>query len=130
MGNEFTNYKQSLRLKELGFNEPCFKYIYTGDTGINVDHYLDVEPSKAKDYNAMNLCISQPTFSQAFRFFRKNYYLFCGILTECSYGSELHVYHITGVNQGDISKGDFYTYEEAESACLDKLIEIVGSKSE
>jgi len=73
MEKEFIPYEQALVLKELGFDEPCFKYVYIGDTGNNFDHYLEVEPSKAKNYNEDDLCISQPTYSAAFRWFREKY---------------------------------------------------------
>ena len=117
---EFVPYKEALALKELGFNEPCYKYIYIGDTGINVDHYLEVEPSKARNYNADSLSISQPTFSQAFRWFREKY-------SELDFGfakihNETNNYHYHIQFVWEFFEG---TYEEAELACLRKLIEIV-----
>ena len=121
---EFVPYEEALALKEIGFNEPCFKYIYVGDTGINVDHYLEVEPSKARNYNEDSLCISQPTFSQAFRWFDEN--------TECS------GYIVPSIKEGhfdwliridwekEIECEEAYSSRiEAELACLKKLIEIV-----
>lgn len=140
---DLVNYNQALELKELGFDEPCFVKVWW----LNSVHYQTKEPFKphitmnghdikfeypipekhpSTGFDTLDLQV--PTFSQAFRFLRINYDLFCGILTECSYGGVLHAYHITGVNQGDISKGDFYSYETAESASLDKLIEIIKSK--
>ena len=125
MKDLFLNLKQSSELQKLGFNEPCFgRYDGKGDNKGKLWYEM---PNSGQDTIPVGDVLA-PTFSQAFRFFRKNYDLFCGILTECSYGGELHAYHITGVNQGDISKGDFYSYETAESACLDKLIELAKTK--
>ena len=118
MEKEFIAYEQALALKELEFDEPCFKYIYVGDTGNNIDHYLEVVPSKAKNYNEDSLSISQRTFSQAFRWFREKHGLFVTIdgLEERLY------YKITQTNE--YSK-EYNTYEEAELECLKKLIEII-----
>jgi hypothetical protein len=49
-------------------------------------------------------------------------------MTEYSYGGNISAYHINGLHQSNISKGDFYTYEEAELQCLKKLIEITKEK--
>ena len=123
LDKEFVPYEEALSLKELGFDEPCFKYIYIGDTGINVDHYLEVEPSKGRNYNVDNLSISQPTFSQAFRWFREKH--------DLPYNLELfdvgwdYVIYLDITEEIDFNEGSWNTYEEAELACLRKLIEIV-----
>lgn len=123
MKDLFVNYNQASELKELGFDESCLA-VFNDSKQFRINSESRNWNDNVKNGNTT----SAPTFPQAFRFFRKNYDLFCGILTECSYGGELHAYHITGVNQGDISKGDFYSYETAESASLDKLIEIIKTK--
>ena len=135
VNKEFVSYEEALELKELGFNEPCFKYIYIGDTGINVDHYLEVEPSKARNYNADSLSISQPTFSQAFRWFREKYNLrgFIGFRPNVKQFDH-HIYDmsLSGIEyakqrtMAEYNKDPLVgTYEEAELACLKTLIEIV-----
>jgi hypothetical protein len=65
---------QAERLKKLGFDEPCFKYVYTGDTGNNVDRYLEVKPSLAKNFNDDSLCISIPLLQQVFKWSLENYW--------------------------------------------------------
>ena len=124
---EFVSYEEALALKQLGFNEPCYKYIYIGDTGINVDHYLEVEPSKARNYNEDSLCISQPTWSQAFRWFREKYNKLSAI--DHSTGGWYFVIREIGGSTDPVLKaiadGGFKTHEEAEFACLRKLIKIV-----
>lgn len=125
MINEFLNYEQSLALKELGFDEPCFKYIYVGDTGNNYDHFIDVQPSKSENFNKDLLCISQPTFSQAFRFFRDKY----GLVALINIGTHEFSYKIFKNGNSITPLKDYLdyngTYEEAEEVCINKLIELV-----
>jgi hypothetical protein len=130
METEFIPYEQALDLKELGFDEPCFVFIYTGDTGNNVDHIIETKPSLSKNHNLDFLCISKPTFSQAFRWFREKYNLISNV-DSLHYACELKInkfiYKIvqkTGSGTYDI----YDTYEEAELECLKKLIEIVKKK--
>ena len=140
MNKEFVSYDIALTLKELGFDEPCYKYVYLVDTGINIEHYLEVEPSKAKNYNEDDLCISQPTFSQTFKWFRKKhglmhiinpYYFTAEIdylnerIVDEKYGDFIPHDHLVD-DEGEEIKHS--SYEEAESACLDKLIEICKNK--
>ena len=135
MEKEFVPYELALRMKALGFDEYCCKYVYVGDTGNNVNHYIEVEPSKAENYNKDSLCISQPLFQQAFRWFREKH----GLAAQFAY---YHVpkwtFEILEFTEIKLTPSKIVveyskprTYEEAEIACLTKLIEIVEqSKSE
>jgi hypothetical protein len=117
---DFTQYPEAFELKELGFNEPCFAYYhedmsisYTGIFGQNTNSFW--LPSLDKIFTA-------PTYSQAFRWFREKHNLFGQV--------NIHTYFIYNISNGDfkmIKEYDklFETYEEAELACLKKLIEIV-----
>jgi hypothetical protein len=128
MEEYFVTYEQALALKELGFDEPCFKYIYTGDTGNNVSRYEEVEPSRAKNYNKYFLCISQPLKQQVFKWFWVYFHLSHNIfdwlddfeitITEWSLCEDRIVYEYPR----------FDTYEQAESACIDKLISVIKEK--
>jgi hypothetical protein len=130
MENEFIPHNLAVKLKDLGFNLPCYVYIYTGDTGNNYDHYIGVKPSDSKDWNGESddLCVSRPTFSQTFRWFREKYGL-SGWVDE-SFGGGLRRGVISikseiGSKYYPTTTKLFYTYEEAELNCLEKLIEIV-----
>jgi hypothetical protein len=116
MEKEFIPYEQALKLKQLGFDEPCFATIdQTEFVHINGTEY----PIRgAMDYITIDL----PTFSQAFRWFRKNY----GDYLKYSFGVAPHFTII----QNLIIEDSKITYEEAELACLNKLIEIVESNKE
>jgi hypothetical protein len=127
MTKEFVPHDRSLKLKELGFNEPCItKYVETSRGFIleltNICTTLGQLPS-----------IDALTFSQAFRFFREKYKpeelnFYIHLLN--TYNTPKHYLHCYTIRRGvsviEVATRD--TYEEAELACLDKLIEIVESK--
>ena len=119
MNREFVTYEQALALKELGFNESCFgKYDIYGSFDHKLFYYNhDSETS---------LNCSAPTFSQAFRWLREKYGLFSEIQPYLIIGTQWR-YTITNRNNssGLPHEEGFETYEEAEQACLEKLIEII-----
>ena len=137
----FVPYAQSLQLKELGFDEPCLAF-YNGkflDLGVWDWEYPVGE--KRKDIGE---CPQAPTFSQAFRWFREKYELrnsitdFIDDTTGIDWDYAIAIIGTDLDEKGnykplvDYSIDDetrkFKTYEEAELACLDKLIEIVKNK--
>jgi hypothetical protein len=118
MKNEFIPYKQALALKELGFDEPCIGYYYNekicfSSPGVNLTGPNEEQPL--------------PLYQQCFRWFREKYQLHSTIT---SISQESWQWHITkpGESLGKLYDEDFHTYEEAELACLIKLIEIVKQK--
>ena len=129
MTKEFVPYQESLELKELGFDEPCFA-TFNGET---LDMSLQI-PSD--DYFT-----KVPTFSQAFRWFREKYKLHHSIDYECSQHDHKWGYNWSIYNYNQVVKTDEeyitshpnapageWVYDsdgEAELACLRKLIEIV-----
>jgi hypothetical protein len=136
LSEEFIPYEQSLALKELGFDEPCFVYIYTGDTGNNIDHIIETKPSLAKNYNLDLLCISKPLYQQAFSFFREKHNWQSQIeATKDQYSFKLgyNFYlwnNITGEEINTEPKGRpsgdwiFESYQESQLECIKTLIEI------
>ena len=128
MEKEFTEYTEALALKELGFDEPCLDYFANSNP----------QNSWTISYNSDDLhkpfeSVARPTYSQAFRFFREKYNI--EVAVACFYSNRLDIpyeerqYHCHVIRDGVTSKGPKYkTYEEAELACLSKLIEIVEQK--
>jgi hypothetical protein len=124
MEKEFIPYTLALALKELGFDEKCFGwYNWTGkDLSLTNNSYVDINPTPA------------PLYQQAFRWFREKYGLFVSP-NVISYedGPYLWFFEINstvlpfGTDSGETD--DYKTYEEAELACLDKLIEIIETKN-
>jgi hypothetical protein len=122
MEKEFVPYQESHELKELGFDEPCFTS-YNNNNLVN--WWEDAEWVKnselAKEY------ITAPTFSQAFRFFREKCGLWQIIYQNTDKDWTYDILPIIGII--DYKLFDvFNTYEEAELACLRKLIEIAKEK--
>jgi hypothetical protein len=112
MKNEFANYEQSLALKELGFDEEVFQRFTLPD---------------------MDEFCKHPLKQQVFRWFRDKHNLFGCIDLQCC--EPAHWFF----RIDDIIKNDYLyhsedenlrleSFEEAEDACIDKLIEIVKQK--
>lgn len=122
MEKEFVTYTQALALKELGFDEPCFGcYDEKGVFGLTVMSIKDYYTNTKEDtWNC-----SAPLKQQVFRWFREKGYT-TNIYSNCNDGSEWYFL----IKKGTITTNDntFDSYEEAENACIDKLIEIVKNK--
>lgn len=118
MEKEFVPYELAVKLKALGFDEPCVAIF-----GRNNELSLDDGFYKQENYHKDT--VLAPTFSQAFRWFREKYKLHSTIT---SISQESWQWHITkpGESLGKLYDEDFYTYEEAELACLKRLIDIVN----
>ena len=102
---EFVPYQQSLELKELGFDEPCFGYFSFGDE-------LIIEQTDTQMVSEG--CCLAPLFSQVFKWFRDNHDLVHRINRDGGYW-------ICAIL-------DLYD-EEAELECLRKLIQIAKGKT-
>ena len=117
MNKEFAPYEQALALKELGFNEPCFAVYSEHDKTRVYEESSIVEGLK----------IQAPLYQQAFYFFREKYNLFASI----EYSTTTQTDFVITINKKEVNDArdeDYKTYEEAELACLIKLIEIVKEK--
>lgn len=122
MNKEFTLYPEAFELKQLGFDELTFGW-YDGEYKdiINYDRTRN-----SCGWLNDNSC-SVPTYSQAFRFFREKH----GLHSEIRYVDDVltYSYLITKIKTNTELEEKFrFTYEEAELACLRKLIEIVKNK--
>jgi len=124
MNKEFIPYKQALELKELGFNEPCFGLYAPPSKTIFLHHYGLLS---AKEQ------ILGPLYQQAFRWFRKESGIE-GFVHKSIEGNYYFVIKRLGNNESNIyeftktAPKTFDVYEEAELACLQKLISIVKEK--
>ena len=130
MNKEFVPYEQSLELKELGFDEPCFSIYKTNKERIFTEFY---EFDKLRNYSKrskigndwLSLKCYAPLYYQTFRFFREKYKL-TGLI---EIGTQEYSYNIFNEKGNTILGTDRFnyngTYEEAELECLKKLIEIV-----
>ena len=116
MTQEFIPYEQALELKELGFDEPCLSY-YEGE----IFSYHLATMTSGDDYT-----IPAPLFQQAFRWFREKYNFIIEIRNWTGEDQNQWYYMIHHNNQLIPWRWvENKSYEEAELACLIKLIEIV-----
>ena len=130
MNREFIPYEQALALKELGFDEPCF------GAWVNNELFITENEKPKIQSLSINQCTA-PLYQQAFRWFRKKYKLYPEIGLHDREDEEtwrftisILGYYELAYNQ-NVGKEPYHkTYEEAELACLKKLIEIVENKSE
>ena len=128
MEKEFVNYEMALALKELGFDEPCFTYYYNITGKLRTNLSIDIN-------NDMNYMLNKklgitlaPTFSQAFRFFREKYKMAI-INPDWNNKFKYEIFNLHLLNQGVLfTKSGFENYEEAELACLQKMIETIKNK--
>jgi hypothetical protein len=122
MEKEFVTYDQALTLNELGFKERVSHYFEDGE--------FKIHPTiTGWDFNtSFTTCVSRPTKAQAFRWFRENYNWTIKVnqVSKNNWSYTLYNFPKDRTYYGEVYK----TYEEAELECLNKLIEIVESKSE
>lgn len=133
MEKEFVTYDQALKLKELGFNDICIAY-YTVVPEDNFDYFSIPEQSiingkalsVSKNYNTKFYedegTISAPLKQQVFKWFREKHGLF-------SYPNKIveeqgvWYYFVIDSRRTNVVEGSF-SYDEAESKCIDLLIKI------
>mgnify|MGYP006935503989 CR=1 FL=1 len=124
MNKEFVPYAQALALKELGFDESCI-------ATIDQTEYLHIKGTKNHPRGSMMYdTIDCPLYQQAFRWFREKYGFKSWIQ---EHTNDTFIYEIRPHVLSHYKEGEIYvytTYEEAELACLKKLIEIVKNEKE
>jgi hypothetical protein len=122
---DFLPYELSLKMKQLGFDEPCLAKYITSDLVVK-GCYKDSHILHAL-FEENEICeahILVPTFSQAFRWFREKGYL----ISFSSHDNNIHDFYVKWQPSHSILSDTYDTYEEAELACLVKLIDIVKNK--
>ena len=141
MTQEFAPYEPSLSLKELGFDEPCFgTYLSSFQSDWKVyelilEMGMNEEFEDNRNVYLLEGACSAPTYSQAFRWFREKYELTSEVCVE-QYRRKTNkkwMFSITYLNEDAMyehSKTTFENYEEAELACLNKLIEIIENQKQ
>jgi len=124
MNKEFVSYKQAVALRELEFDEMCFGFYSYNNLTPELMHCRNREPWMG------NAVVAAPLKQQVFRWFREKYNLDV-TFKKIDYGPESkftgYYFSIYKGNEIiDIHGADkkCKLYEEAENACIDKLIEL------
>jgi len=129
MENEFVTYELALRLKKLRYNESCLAAYINGKLKgcgaifFNVDGLYNNFGTGNEEQD----WVSAPTWQSAFRWFRKEHNLksfIQPILDDVD--TYMFAYGTKVIEHDDL---DYLTHEEAETACLEKLIEIVEERN-
>jgi len=123
MTEEFIPYTEALALKELGFDEPCFGY-FSYEELIIEGRYKNSEHGRS---------ISSPLYQQAFRWLLDKHHLYGIVIPTVTMDWTFKTMAVAQdmVEVPPYNHVDAYDYsrrEEAELACLIKLIEIVKNK--
>lgn len=132
---EFITYTQALELKELGFDELCWAWYNIPDEDVRYCYSEQRSPItnsheewSAQIWGKKAENIGLPTSSQVLKWFREKYGLI-GIPQYFTGG-----YYCFTINDMKDTKEsnrlftEYLTYEEAEDACITKLIEVVKQK--
>ena len=125
---DFVPYELALELKQLGFDEPCFAFYDESLYFPNNENQYGTFCNQKLDASSC----SAPTYSQAFRWFRDKHNLRCqinyigGLINETTWWDISVIGHYnTNPKEWEMK---YQPYEEAEVACLRKLIEIANDK--
>ena len=131
MNNEFVSYEIALKLKELGFDEPCF------DNYSSIGELYQMRFSKQ---STVDMACLAPLYQQVFRWFREQFNWQSSIeATKDQHNHELGFNYwiwnnVTGEEYNTMPKnkpsGDwcFKTYEEAQKECILDLISIIKNQ--
>jgi len=137
MTKEFIPYEQSLELKNLGFDEPCFGWYSNMEGNVLRQGYCET-------YLGIENCAKSPLYQQAFRWFREKFNLRSSVMDFIDDVTGIEWDYSIAIIGTDLDdKGDYVplidysiddpnrkygTYEEAELECIKKLIEISKNK--
>jgi len=137
MIKEIVPYKESVALSQIGFVQSCWHAYHDLTWPSKEDkHKLETIHSltsymESHAHQYINPVLA-PTYSQAFRWFRENHNLRCqinyigGLINKTTWWDISVIGHYnTDPKEWEMK---YQPYEEAELACLKKLIELVKTK--
>ena len=126
MESNFVPYQIALDMKSIGFDEPCLALYVSLLDGSGEFELIKLEKQK-------NKLVLAPLYQQCFKWFENTYGLFVDRKTMCSVNEVMGMdYFIRSINgtwlvlfPADYSEFNSY---KANTACVEKLIEIVKSR--
>jgi hypothetical protein len=130
MKNEFVSYEVALKLKELGFDEPCL-CAYDKNEMLYHSHKTD-KLFTILNSNLSNQC-STPLHQQVFCWFREKHNLYAVIIpTITMYWTFKTMTVVEGIVEvppyNHVDGNDYPTYEKAEIESIKELMSIVKNK--
>lgn len=123
MVEQFVDFEQSLKLKELGFNEECLgRYIFKTP---ELKWSLQLVINKNNVLGA----VSSPLWQQAFDWFENNHNLE-GNIKSCREGENKYYYYsVNELYRPSTYRNKFGTKEQARLECLKQLIKLVENET-
>jgi hypothetical protein len=131
MEKEFVSYEVALKLKELGFDEPCLTYYYELTSNLRTHLAIDVRNAWTYSGNKKLGFTLAPLYQQAFKWIREKHNIDISINTIYSKYNENTIKQYSGVIDTKTmytNVGFYDNYEEAQLAGLQKMIEIIKNK--
>jgi hypothetical protein len=127
MTKEFVKYEIALALEELGFDEPVINVydLKSKELVLGEDDEMIWAPVLPNN----GATIAAPLYQQTFRWFRDKHGLDFNTINTNMWTTFSFVINDIPNKNPITTHLDFNTKEEAESACLDKLIEIVKTNN-
>lgn len=131
MEQEFIPYEQALTLKELNFDEPCFRG-YTEEYK-NLFSFLKTHTNTSVENILPTKPLTAPLYQQAFKWLLEKHHLygiiFPTITIDWTFKTITVVQDIVEVPPyNHVHAHDYASYEEARLACLKELINLVKNK--
>lgn len=131
--DEILQYPQAHLLKLAGFDEDCiYHYKVSRETGKHTQNTtFEIKDAFGRNHNILETRVSAPFYHQAFAWFRRkhNLYAYVGPIALLQDTGEFK-YEITNFKTNWDEDQTLHSYEEAELACLRKLIDIVLNTEE
>ena len=140
MKKEFVPFEIAKKLRAIGFDESCCAF-YEEERVVNKPEMVDDRDQyrvtgwrTCKNSEVPEHYFAAATFSQAFRWFREKHNIYAIIIPTITmhwtFKTMTVVEDMVEVPPyNHVDANDYNTHQEAELACLEKLIEIVENKS-
>jgi hypothetical protein len=130
---EFVTYELSLRMKALDYDEPCMAIYSNANPKTGLYTLKKYRLKLIKQTSQKNKGVKAPTWQSAFRWFREKYELHSCIHSDYTWNISGGIWDLNehkGSRYDWDYSNNYSTYEEAELSCLEKLMEIVKTKTE
>jgi hypothetical protein len=138
MKEQFVSLAIAQQLKEKGFDQSCMAYVYTGDTGTNVDQYVygaishDGNPIH-ENYNVYDMSYSLPLWQQVIDWFRdKHSIMICIDFYDEGFKEEPHIIYHFKISEPKtwhecdiIVKSNYKTYPEARLSAIEHALKLI-----
>ena len=131
MEKEFVSYEIALKLKNLGFDEPCITYYFELTSNLRTHLAIDIRNAWTYSGNKKLGFTLAPLYQQVFKWLRNKYDIDFSINTIYSRYNENTSKKYSGVIDTKTmytNVGFYDNYEEAQLAGLQKMIEIIKNK--